>query len=124
MFGVLYGKRVGLEMAWVIRTEGDRVGGKIEQTECSETSAYKIQTPGNYPKESIKHSGLGESLKSKTITTFNLCGKYLMKHTKKISRSLLWEMKCLFPFVCNICPIGYKTLLLLTGTPAHHSPFF
>jgi len=23
-------------------------------TECSETSAYKLQTPGNYPKESIK----------------------------------------------------------------------
>jgi len=23
-------------------------------TECSETSTYKIQTPGNYPKESIK----------------------------------------------------------------------
>jgi len=27
---------------------------KMEQTECSETSAYKIQTPGNYPEESIK----------------------------------------------------------------------
>jgi len=26
---------------------------KLEQTECSETSAYKIQTPGNYPEESI-----------------------------------------------------------------------
>jgi hypothetical protein len=26
---------------------------KMEQTECSETSAYKIQTPGNYPEESI-----------------------------------------------------------------------
>jgi hypothetical protein len=25
-------------------------------TECSETSAYKIQTPGNYPEESIQHS--------------------------------------------------------------------
>jgi hypothetical protein len=25
-------------------------------TECSETSAYKIQTPGNYPEESIRHS--------------------------------------------------------------------
>ena len=25
---------------------------KMEQTECSETSAYKLQTPGNYPKES------------------------------------------------------------------------
>ena len=29
---------------------------KMEQTECSETSAYKIQTPGNYPKGSIQHS--------------------------------------------------------------------
>jgi len=28
---------------------------KMGQTECSETSAYKIQTPGNYPKESIQH---------------------------------------------------------------------
>jgi len=27
---------------------------KMEQTGCSETSAYKIQTPGNYPEESIK----------------------------------------------------------------------
>ena len=27
---------------------------KMEQTECSETSAYKLQTPGYYPKESIK----------------------------------------------------------------------
>ena len=37
---------------------------KMEQTECSETSAYKIQTPGNYPEESIQHSEHGESLKS------------------------------------------------------------
>jgi len=28
---------------------------KMEQTECSETSAYKFQTPGNHPKESIQH---------------------------------------------------------------------
>jgi len=28
---------------------------KMEQTEFSETSAYKIQTPGNYPEESIQH---------------------------------------------------------------------
>ena len=28
---------------------------KMEQTECSETSAYKIQTLGNHPKESIQH---------------------------------------------------------------------
>jgi predicted naringenin-chalcone synthase len=29
---------------------------KVEQTECSETLAYKIQTHGNYPEESIQHS--------------------------------------------------------------------
>ena len=34
-------------------------------TECSETSAYKIQTPGNYPEESIQYSEHGESLKSR-----------------------------------------------------------
>ena len=28
---------------------------KMEQTECPETSAYKIQTPGNYPAESTQH---------------------------------------------------------------------
>ena len=27
---------------------------KMEHIECSETSAYKIQTPGNYPKENNK----------------------------------------------------------------------
>jgi hypothetical protein len=28
---------------------------KMEQTECSEMSAYKIQTPGDYPEENIHH---------------------------------------------------------------------
>jgi len=32
-------------------------------TKCSETSAYKIQAPGNYPKESIQHTENGVSLK-------------------------------------------------------------
>jgi hypothetical protein len=29
---------------------------KMEQTECSETSAFKTQTPGNYPKETIQQN--------------------------------------------------------------------
>jgi hypothetical protein len=29
---------------------------KMEQIECSETSAYKIQTPGNHPEENIQLS--------------------------------------------------------------------
>jgi len=28
---------------------------KMEQTDCSEMSAYKTQMPGNYPEESIQH---------------------------------------------------------------------
>jgi len=36
-------------------------------TECSETLAYKIQTPGNYPEESIQHSEHGENLKSRSL---------------------------------------------------------
>ena len=34
-------------------------------TECSEKTAYKIQTPGNYPEESIQNSEHGGSLKSR-----------------------------------------------------------
>ena len=37
--------------------------------QCSETSAYQIQTPGNYPKESSQHSEHGERLKSRILTT-------------------------------------------------------
>jgi hypothetical protein len=38
---------------------------KMEQSECSETSTYKIQTPGNYPEENIQHTEHGERLKSR-----------------------------------------------------------
>jgi len=48
---------------------------KMEKTECSETSAYKIQMPGKYPEESIQHSEHGKSLKSSTF----------MKHKKYYS---------------------------------------
>jgi hypothetical protein len=36
-------------------------------TEFPETSAYKIQKPGDYPEESIQHLEQGESLKSRII---------------------------------------------------------
>jgi len=40
---------------------------KMEQTECSETLEYKIQTLRNYPEGSIQHSEHGESLKSRIM---------------------------------------------------------
>jgi len=43
---------------------------KMEQTECSETLAYKIQTPGNYLEESIRYSDHGEfEIKKKGLIT-------------------------------------------------------
>jgi ribosomal protein S3AE len=40
---------------------------KMEQIKYSETSAYKIQTPGNYPEVNIQHTEHGESLKSRIV---------------------------------------------------------
>jgi hypothetical protein len=45
---------------------------KMEQTECSETSAHKIHTPGKHPKERIQHSQLGECLKSGISNLFRV----------------------------------------------------
>ena len=41
---------------------------KVEQTECSETSVHTIQTPGNHPKERMRHSEHIESLKSRNVS--------------------------------------------------------
>jgi hypothetical protein len=40
---------------------------KMEQRERFETSAYKIQTQGNYPEESTQQLEQGDSLKSRKI---------------------------------------------------------
>jgi len=41
----------------------------MNMKQCSETSAYKIQTQGNDPEESVQHSEHGESLKSRVKKT-------------------------------------------------------
>ena len=50
---------------------------KMERIESSETLALKAQTPGDHPKNTIRHSTHGENLKSihlalPTITQFDL----------------------------------------------------
>jgi hypothetical protein len=74
MLGYLYGNRFGSSQTFsriniptfsipvILNTYSPM---KMEQTECSETSAYKIQTPWNYPEEIIQHSEHDESLKSR-----------------------------------------------------------
>jgi hypothetical protein len=54
--------------------------------ECSETSAYKPQTPGNYPKESIQHLEHGESLKSRIFVY--ICGLFTCDFIEEI----LWAV--------------------------------
>jgi hypothetical protein len=39
----------------------------MEQTGCSETLAFKLQTPGKTPEESKRLSKQGESLKSRKV---------------------------------------------------------
>ena len=56
----MIGEKFGLEpnlfpyhLSFLVHSTHIYLPMKIEQTDCSETSAYKLQTPGNYPKESI-----------------------------------------------------------------------
>ena len=46
----------------------------MEPIEGSETSAFKPQTPGKYPKENILHKEHGESLKSRKVNIASLFG--------------------------------------------------
>ena len=45
---------------------------KMERIVSSESSALKARTPGDYPKNKIRHSTHGESLKSKYTFTLYL----------------------------------------------------
>jgi hypothetical protein len=65
----------------------------MDQTECSETSAYKIQTPGNYPEGSIQRLHLTmyfgmdrKSLEAFDIATWGLLPlRLLVAHLKTMS---------------------------------------
>jgi hypothetical protein len=50
----------------VHRQVGMKCTSYADGTECSETLAFKLQTPVNHPEESIQHEH-GESLKSRKV---------------------------------------------------------
>ena len=63
---------------------------KMEQTECSETSAYKLQTPGNYPKEAYNNETLlGEFTKILTLPETKLGSRNSIASIEVVSR--LWD---------------------------------
>jgi hypothetical protein len=70
----------------------------MEQTECFETSAYKFQTMGNCPKESIQHVEQGESLKSNMPVYFaqkdSEFQEYLFMILEPFYTQLPWARHC------------------------------
>jgi len=73
MLEYLYRKKFGSKIACALSRWLPKLFSNFsdeDRTECSETSAYKIQTPGNYPKENIQYTEHGESLKSIAPTRF------------------------------------------------------
>jgi len=57
---------------------------KMEQTECSESSAYKIQTPGNYPEENIQHTQRKSEIKNIRPVNYESL-QYQQMHTSTIT---------------------------------------
>jgi hypothetical protein len=68
---------------------GKRFGSIIASAKWLETSAYKIQTAGNYPEESIQHSGHGESFKSRILRCYSVehCVLTLASRKKSCTKS-------------------------------------
>ena len=53
-------------------------------TECSETSAYKIPTPGNYPEESIQHKNSRDEFLQNT-SAFSAHSTQYFPYTEEVS---------------------------------------
>jgi len=91
MLGYLYGKRFGSSQTFscintptflnlvILHTY---LPMQMEQTECSETSAYKTQMLGNYPEESIQLSEDGKSLISRICMTLFANGQHIFTYKK------------------------------------------
>jgi hypothetical protein len=93
----------------------------MEQTGCSETSAYKIQKPGNYPEESIQHSEHDESLKSRR---YYLIMNFI--YLSEVSKLIIRIYLCLNIGNLNCSQFFYSStafvsLLLLVEVPRSHS---
>jgi len=87
-----------------------RLGMKMEQTERSETSAYKIQTPGNYPEESIQHSEQDEIFKS-GITEFARRLRKTMRNFRKSPYRDWYEPHCTPEMIFSVQKLSSDTWL-------------
>jgi hypothetical protein len=77
-------------------------------------SAYELQKPGNYPKESIRHSERGESLKSRTVEVLAaLCSLWhYRKDFNSVSVNSSIYVKLMVTFSIKSTQISLPTYLL------------
>ena len=89
---------------------------------CSETSANKIQTPENHPKEIIQHSEHGQSLKSRII--LQRCFQWAQKTSSYIRMdTFLYQKRMWLLFGCWCAhsndPESYAGGSVATGRATH-----
>jgi hypothetical protein len=91
---------------------------KMEHTECSETSAYKLQTSGNYPEESIKQSR--DVLEGPRCIDVSMKGMFLdygegASCWEEVVEKLLGSGKAAQGMWWNVIMIWYTEHPLITG---------
>ena len=73
----------------------------MEQTECSKTSAYKIQMPGNYPEENIQHTNIMLAILASNVEVYSL---FSVKECHEYGK--LWQIKeYIFPITKELFPL-------------------
>ena len=85
---------------------------KMEETERSETSEHKIQTPRSHPKERILQSEQGESLKSRIINLFLLFFWFILPISLFIYVFFPFSFSlCVFLCLCSFhcCHVYYRS---------------
>jgi hypothetical protein len=101
---------------------------KMEQTECSETSAYIIQTLGNYPGESIQHS-LNHFKLSSVHCDYKHCDcnhPYTLKNAQNLYHILkiIHTRELSYMFQQKITILGYNSKAYTSNTSKSHVQFY
>jgi len=82
---------------------------KMEQTDRSETSAYKIQTPGNYPEECIQRCSrwfVCAAVRSLKFSILQMSGWGVVKAiASTVLRRKILLIHCLIAYLLTVCAL-------------------
>jgi hypothetical protein len=86
---------------------------KMEQIECSETSAYKIQTPGNHPEENIQQ--VWKNLRTAWVAEETTSIWYTVVHDIVATNERLYAIRLVESDRCRHCERRYTLIHRLTS---------